>query len=358
LKIYRDKFGIPMVKVKEASWYRKIDSERVQCILCPHNCVIPNGKRGFCGVRENKKGTLYTLIYGLASALNIDPIEKKPLYHFYPGSPIVSVSTAGCNFRCPWCQNYNISQARPEELFLEELDPSVLIKYSLETKTPFIAFTYNEPLIWYEYILDVCKLAVKHDIKLVLVTNGYINLEPLEELVKYINAANVDIKAFSEETYRRYIKADLRPVLEATEFMKEKGVHIETTYLVIPELNDSLDEFKQMVHWHLETLGAETPLHISRFFPMYKFIDRNPTPVKTLKSLWETAKREGLHYVYVGNLPGNEGENTYCPKCGQPVISRIGFWITGWKLTRDNRCINCGAKIPIIGYRWPGSSGG
>ena len=216
---------------------------------------------------------------------------------------------------------------------------------------PFIAFTYNEPLIWYEYVLDVAKLVKKEGGFTVLVTNGHINAEPLEELVKYIDAANVDIKSFNEDTYLRVIRGKLSSVLEATEIMKSKGVHVETTYLVIPGVNDSAEEFQKMVEWHLENLGSDTPLHISRFFPAFKFVDRPPTPIEVLVKFWNMARKR-LNYVYVGNVPGHRGEYTYCPRCGKPVIKRMSFEIVGWELTDDNRCRFCGAKIAITGRKW------
>jgi len=338
--------------IKEALFYRKINENKVKCELCPWNCTLSPGQIGSCGVRKNVNGKLFSLIYGLVSAMAIDPIEKKPLYHFYPQAPILSISTLGCNFKCPWCQNWEISHVKLTEGKDEAIPPEKIINMMISYGVPFLAFTYNEPIIWYEYVLDTAKLAKSKGFKNVLVTNGHINLEPLNELIPYIDAVNVDIKAFKKETYLRIIGGHLDAVLNAVTEMKRKGVHVETTYLVIPGVNGSEDEFKRMVRWHLDNLGPETPLHISRFYPMYKYADKEPTPVELLTKLWEIGREEGLLYVYVGNVPGHKGETTYCPKCGKPVIERAGFSIIKWKLTENNKCEFCGAEVHRTGNRW------
>ena len=338
--------------VRKADFYKPLSNGVVKCRLCPWGCVLRPGQRGFCGVRENRGGELYTLNYGLVTALNVDPVEKKPLFHYYPGSPIVSISTVGCNFKCPWCQNYTISQYPPERVVGDYMEPEDVIKYMKHVRVPFLAFTYNEPIIWYEFVHETAKLAKREGFRNVLVTNGHICPEPLEELVKYIDAVNVDIKSFRSETYLKVIRGRLEPVLEATRLMRERGVHVETTYLVVPGVNDDLEEFKQLVRWQVEELGPDAPLHISRFYPMYKYIDRESTPVSVMESMWRVARELGLNYVYMGNVPGHRGENTYCPSCGRPVIKRFGFWITEWNLTRNNECKYCGAKVAIVGERW------
>ncbi|HDH07058.1 MAG TPA: AmmeMemoRadiSam system radical SAM enzyme [Thermoproteales archaeon] len=338
--------------MKEALWYEKLSGNRVRCRLCPWNCLLSPGQIGLCLARMNIKGVLYALNYGIVSSIAIDPIEKKPLFHFYPGSPILSISTFGCNHKCPWCQNWEISQTSSSEKLGTKYEPEDIIKIAERYNVPFIAYTYNEPLIWYEFVLDVAKLAKKKNIKNVLVTNGHINPEPLEELLPYIDAANIDIKAFNKDTYLKIIRGKLEAVLATAEEMKSKGVHVETTHLVIPGVNDREEEFKKLVEWQIEKLGEETPLHISRFYPHYKYIDRDPTPIPVLEKFRKIALEEGLKYVYLGNLPGHEGEVTYCPKCGKPVIKRIGFVITEWNLTEDNKCKFCGAKVDIVGKRW------
>ncbi|MEM4028894.1 MAG: AmmeMemoRadiSam system radical SAM enzyme [Thermofilaceae archaeon] len=349
--------GVEGVKgVRPARWFAKLDGGRVRCLLCPWRCVLEPERVGLCGVRMNRGGELYTLVYGMVSSMAIDPIEKKPLYHFYPGAPIFSISTVGCNFRCPWCQNWTISRASPTKAWLEYVEPQDVVRLMKRYGVPFLAFTYNEPLIWYEYVEEVAKLVKQEGGFNVLVTNGFACREPLEELAGYIDAANVDVKAFDPLTYLRVIGGKLEAVLENVKLLKEKGVHVETTYLVVPGVNDSEEEFRKMLRWHLDELGPEVPLHISRFFPHYKFIDRPPTPVETLVRFWELARNEGLHYVYVGNVPGHSGEYTYCPQCGKPVIKRFGFEIFEWNLTLDNRCRFCGAQVHIRGTRWRAGS--
>ncbi len=341
----------------EAMFYERAGDSRVRCKLCPWNCLLEDGKRGICGGRENRRGVLYAINYGKITALAIDPIEKKPLFHFYPGSPILSISTFGCNFQCPWCQNWHISRASLEESVYDEVEPQRVVEYAKRYGVPFIAYTYNEPLVWYEYVYDVSKLARREGMKNVLVTNGFVEEEPLEELLPYVNAANVDVKAFREEVYRKYIKGKLAPVLQNVETMHEKGVHVETTYLVIPGINDDLSEIRKFCRWVLDALGPDVPVHFSRFFPHYKMSHLPPTPLELLIKAREIAMEEGLRYVYVGNVPGHEGENTHCPSCKRPVIKRVGFEITEWRLSDENRCEFCGERVAITGERWRGGGG-
>ncbi len=342
--------------LREAMFYESIGDSVVRCRLCPRECVIAVGKRGFCGVRENRDGVLYALNYGLVTAFAVDPVEKKPFYHWYPGSPILSISTMGCNFKCPWCQNHDISQNTPEEVYSRFVEPREVVDYAVSRRIPLIAFTYNEPIIWYEYVYEVARLAKREGLKCALVTNGYINLEPLRELAPYIDAANVDIKAFSEEAYRRYPMAELQKVLDSVKEMKRRGWHVETTYLVVPRVNDSADELRAYAEWHVSELGEDTPFHVSRFFPMFKFTHVPPTPVEKLEEAWRIARDAGVRYVYVGNLPGHEGEHTYCPGCGRVVIKRMGFEITEWHLDDNNCCEFCGIKIAVVGRRYRGGS--
>jgi len=338
--------------IHEAMFYDKLEGGMVRCRLCPWNCTLSKGQVGRCRTRKNIDGKLYTLIYGLVSSTAIDPIEKKPLFHFYPGAPIFSISSVGCNFRCPWCQNWEISQASPDNFVGSYMSPERVVELMKHYEVPFLAFTYNEPLIWFEYIYETAKMAKRENFYTVAVTNGHINIEPLSKLMPYLDAANIDVKAFNPETYLKIIGGKLDGVLQAIIEMKRKGVHVETTYLVIPDLNDSEDEFKKMVKWHLDNLGPETPLHISRFFPMYKYSDRSPTPIETIEKLWNIAREEGLYYVYVGNIPWHGGENTYCPHCGKLVIRRIGFDVIEWNLDEENRCKYCGEKVHIVGRLW------
>lgn len=335
--------------VKEAKFYEKLRDDVVRCRICPRRCVIKPGSRGFCRTRENRDGKLFTLIYGELTALAVDPVEKKPLFHFEPGSGTLSISSWGCSFRCPWCQNYHISQAEPGEAPTTDAPPERIVRLAKRYGCPSISFTYNEPIIWMEYIVDVAEIAKKEGIKTVLVTNGYVSLDVLDEVAHLIDAANVDVKGFNEEFYRKYCGAELEGVLQAVEAMHEKGVHVETTNLIIPGLNDDMEEFREMCRWHVESLGPDVPLHVSRFFPHYKMTHIPPTPTKTLADARNIAMEEGIRYVYVGNLPGNEGEHTYCPRCGEAVIRRFGFRIDEWRLDDEMRCPNCGEKIPIVG---------
>ncbi len=330
---------------KIAKFWEKKDSV-VRCRLCPHNCIIREGKRGVCKVRENRNGKLYTLVYASCSSANVDPIEKKPLFHFYPGSLVYSLSTVGCNLKCLHCQNYAISQITPEEAFLIELPPEKAVGEALKTSDG-IAFTYNEPTIWWEYAYDTSKLAKKHGLYTVFVTNGYINEEPLKEIAPYLDAANVDIKSMDDEFYRRITRARLQPVLQAAKLYKELGIHLEMTYLIIPTKNDAEWQIKKFIEWVLNEFGDEQVVHFTAFYPTYKMMHIPPTPLKTLVKAYEMAKQHGLKYVYLGNVPHGEYENTYCPKCGNLLIERHGFHarIVGLK---NGKCSKCGAKIPVI----------
>lgn len=306
-------------------FYEVKDNEKVVCLLCPHNCVIREGKRGSCGVRENRGGKLFTLVYGSVSSMAVDPIEKKPLFHFYPGSCIFSISTVGCNLHCQNCQNWQISQVSVESGFTRDFSPEEIVRRVEGSGSKSIAYTYNEPFIWYEFVFDVAKLAHQRGIMNVLVTNGYIMEEPLRKIASYIDAANVDVKSMRDEFYKKICKApSVKPVLDAVLVMKEEGIHVELTYLIIPTLNDSEEEIREFARWVKENAGVDTPVHFSRFFPHYKLSDLPPTPPSTVAKAWRLAKEEGLHYVYMGNMPG-EGEDTYCPSCGEKVIERYGL---------------------------------
>jgi pyruvate formate lyase activating enzyme len=323
-------------------WVRK-DNSTVQCQLCAHHCTIPDGRRGVCGVRENRGGELHTLIYGLYSSVAVDPIEKKPLYHFYPGSNILSYGTVGCNFRCLHCQNYTISQAKPEDAYLESTTPQDVLLLAKRYGLNSVAWTYNEPTIWYEFTYDTSKLLHEHGINTVYVTNGYIASEPLKELAPYLDAMNIDVKGFTEKFYREVVHAKLEPVLKTCELAYTLGIHIELTYLIIPGYNDSVEEIKNFVHWVNEKLSQSVPVHFTRFHPDYKLRDVPPTPLSTLRSAHEIATAGGLYNVYIGNVWG-EPDITYCPKCGKPLVEREGFSVLYNKI-REGKCFNCGEKI-------------
>ena len=331
---------------KEAKFWKTIKNKTVQCQLCAHNCKIADGKRGICRVRENEDGRLYTLIYSSCSSLAVDPIEKKPLYHFYPGTDCLSLGTSGCNFQCLHCQNSEISAARPEDLHMREISPEAAVAIAKERNCRGISWTYNEPTIWYEYSYDSAKLAKKVGLYTVYVTNGFINEDPLREISPYLDAMNVDVKAFTEEFYKKICKAKLKPVLQTCELAKERNIHLEVTYLVIPKHNDSLDEVRKFLSWVVKKLGNETPVHFSRFHPDHKMLDVPATPFETLLKIYDMAKDIGVLYPYIGNVPHGEYDNTKCPYCGNICVERHGYvtQITG---VRDGKCTKCGKNIPI-----------
>ncbi|MDD5253544.1 MAG: AmmeMemoRadiSam system radical SAM enzyme [Candidatus Nanoarchaeia archaeon] len=286
--------------MKQALFYTKKENNKVQCNLCPNNCLIPENKIGSCRVRKNIKGILYSLVYAKPASINVDPIEKKPLYHFLPGTKVLSFGTFGCNFHCLNCQNYNISQNLVEDI--PEVKPEEIIKLAKKYKTPSIAYTYTEPTIFYEYMLDTAKLAKKNKIKNVVVSNGYINQEPLKEIIKYIDAFNIDLKSINEDFYKKICFGKLKPVLETLKTIKKYKKHLEITFLVIPTKNDNLKEVEKMCKWIKTNLGKGTPLHISRFFPCYKLNNLEPTPLETLRNIKQIAKKY-LVNVHIGNVP-------------------------------------------------------
>jgi pyruvate formate lyase activating enzyme len=334
--------------LRVASYWKNIDS-KVVCELCPHNCKISVNRRGICGVRENKDGKLYSLIYGLSTGAAVDPIEKKPLFHFYPGTDVLSFGTVGCNFKCMHCQNYTTSQSTVEAsyIYLQRYDAQNIPNLAKKYGCSGVAWTYNEPTIWYEFTLECSKIVKKYNLYSVYVTNGFINEEPLKELSKYLDAMNIDIKAFSADFYRKVSRGSLEKVLTTAILAKQLGIFVEVTYLIIPTYNDSSAELQAFCKWVAENLSPETPCHFSRFHPDYKMVDVPPTPFSTLKNAYEIAKSEGLKYVYIGNVPHTEYENTYCPNCTKLLIERSGFWVTK-NLVKNGSCPNCATQIPII----------
>jgi pyruvate formate lyase activating enzyme len=335
--------------IREAMFYDKLEADKVQCGLCAHRCKILPGKRGFCGVRENRGGHLYSLIYGTVSSEAVDPIEKKPLYHFYPGSYAYSVGTIGCNFRCKYCQNWAISQATIENSYTCDISPEELIERAIMSGSRAVAWTYNEPTIWHEYAYESAKLAKDVGLATVYVTNGYMTPEALRHIAPWLDAANIDIKAFTEEFYKEIASAKLAPVLESAILAKELGIHVEITTLLIPKYNDSPDELRELSKWIYKNLGPDTPLHFTRFYPQYKMQNLYPTPLETLVAAHKIASEEGMKYVYVGNVEGHNFNSTFCPKCGKLLISRSSFMIEKYEITPEKTCPRCGEKIPIIG---------
>ncbi|MCX7750285.1 MAG: AmmeMemoRadiSam system radical SAM enzyme [Candidatus Bipolaricaulota bacterium] len=325
--------------------WERIGEERVRCALCPHRCLIPPGGRGVCGVRENREGTLYALTHGRLVSQALDPIEKKPLYHFLPGSLALSVAAVGCNLRCDFCQNHVISQyprEHPGAVPGERVPPEAVVRAAEEAGAPAIAYTYTEPTVFFETCLEIGKLARARGIRNVFVTNGYMTAEALGEAQGWLDGANVDLKAFSDDFYRRYCGGSLQPVLDTIGRMVEAGIWVEVTTLVIPGRNDSEEELRWIAQF-LAGLSPDLPWHVSRFVPAYKVQDRPPTPVATLRRAREIGREAGLRYVYLGNVPG-EGEDTACPSCGRVVLRRYGFRVLENALV-DGRCPGCGEAI-------------
>ena len=339
----------------ESRLYEKLPDGSVKCLTCPHYCVIKEGHTGICGLRVNRNGKLYFTAYGMICTEAIDPIFKKPLFNFYPGADIYSVSSISCNFKCPWCQNYSISQfPYANDVPTYYVSPEELIARVKKYNVRHLAFTYAEPAVWFEYVHDVFKLAHEEGILNTLVTNGYWSKESIEKLRGLVDAANVDIKAFKDEVYTKYIKGRINPVLEAVRRMFNQGVHIELTMLIVPTVNDNLEDVRSFCKWVVNELSPDVPVHFSRFYPHYKFLNVPPTPVDFLVKCREIANEEGLRYVYLGNVPGSY-EDTICPNCGTKVVGRWGFELTDWNLDNENRCKKCGYKIAIVGKPERGS---
>ncbi|TFB09302.1 AmmeMemoRadiSam system radical SAM enzyme [Candidatus Atribacteria bacterium MT.SAG.1] len=329
--------------MKEAMFYELIDKEKgiIKCLLCPKECLIKKGQVGFCRSRKNINNKLHSLIYSKVSSCGFDPIEKKPLYHFYPGTSVLSLGTVGCSFTCSFCQNWTISQGSIENVSVEELSPERAVQLTIDNNSPGIAYTYSEPLIWYEYVLDTARLAKKNNLKNILVTNGFINREPLIKLLPFIDAMNIDLKSFRNSFYKKYSQGSLSPVLRTIELSKEY-CHIEITNLIIPGLNDSEEEIKEMVDW-ISSLSEDIPLHFSRYFPCYK-MDISATPISTLYKARDIAQKK-LKYVYIGNIRDEETNTTYCGNCKKTLIKRTGYNIINLCLGKDGRCKFCGEKV-------------
>lgn len=335
--------------MKEALLYQKLKNNTVHCNLCSHHCSIAPGKRGICFVRENQNGVLYSLVYGLAIAANVDPIEKKPLFHFLPGTKSFSIASAGCNFRCEFCQNWDISQitkGRERQIIGEELSPEDIVKKALETDCRSIAYTYTEPTIFFEYAYDTAKLAKRKNLANVFVTNGYQTPETIKEMAKFVDAANIDLKSFSEKFYQKICGARLEPVLEAIKLMHKAGIWLEVTTLVVPDQNDSEKELAQIAKF-IAGISKNIPWHISRFHPDYKMQDGQPTPLETLENAFQIGKKAGLKYVYLGNVITETRENTYCPKCGALAIRRAGYLTEVLGVDKEGNCSNCGYDLNI-----------
>ena len=336
--------------MKEAYLYRKLSDKKVQCLNCAHKCVISPGKRGICGVRENRDGKLYSLNCGKACALNIDPIEKKPFFHFLPGSYSLSMATVGCNFKCLSCQNYDISQM-PQltgQIEGQELSPKEIVKIALKNKLPSISYTYTDPAVFSEYALDIMKLAKKENLKNSWVSNGFWSKELFDLIYPHLDAANIDLKSFEDDFYIKYCGGRLQPVLDTLKRIKDKRIWLEITTLVIPSLNDKEEVFKKIAEFIKKDLGPETPWHISQFSGAISWqLQHLPdTPVETLEKAYKIGQETGLKYVYTGNVPGLPSEDTFCPKCKSLAINRNGYLIK--RYDKAGKCPKCGEDLDLI----------
>jgi len=329
---------------KMALYFENLDDKTVRCLLCPHRCVLKDGNVGICGVRKNEKGLLMTLNYGEISSITMDPIEKKPLFHFNPGDMILSVGTFGCNMKCGFCQNWEISQEKP---FTRKVSPEQLVQIAKDRGSKGIAYTYNEPMIWFEFVLDTSRIAAREGLYNVLVTNGFIEEEPLELLLQSIHAMNIDLKGFNDDFYRE-IAGRKDTIMKTIEKAYKAGIHVEVTTLLIPTKNDNMEELEEEFKW-LASLDKGIPLHLSRYFPNYKYVIP-PTPLKTLLEAYTLAKKY-LNYVYLGNVWDEKYESTVCPKCGSLVIRRKGYDVDPVGLDEEGRCKKCGHQIVKI-YRY------
>lgn len=331
--------------MKKAAFFEKKEKQKVQCLLCPHYCLLKNGEQGKCLVRKNINGDLLSENYERICSVSIDPIEKKPLYHFYPGKDILSIGSVGCNLKCKFCQNYQISQTDVDHYpFLKSYTSKEIVESALKHSSNIgIAYTYNEPIIWYEYVMETAKLAHENGLKNVLVSNGFINPAPLDELIKVFDAFSIDLKGFTEDFYRDFTDSKLEPVKEALIKLANSGKHLEITNLVITGINDDEAVFKQMIDWIVVNCGKNTVLHISRYFPMFK-IDNLPTSQSKLESLFTIAK-EQLNFVYLGNIKTDNGQNTHCPQCNQLLISREGYDVQIENINKWGNCQKCNHLI-------------
>ena len=331
--------------MKEAMFYERLDEKKVRCFLCAHHCVIKEGKRGICSVRENRDGTLYSLVYGKLISMNIDPIEKKPLFHFLPGSTSFSIATVGCNFRCEHCQNNEISQYPKEhegEIMGQPATPEAVVEAAGRNGCKSISYTYTEPTIFFEFAYDCAKLAHQKGIRNVFVSNGYTGPEAVKAIAPYLDGNNIDLKG-GDEFYKKICGARLEPVKETIRLMKALGVWVEVTTLIIPDHNDSEKDMRDIAEF-LSSVDPSMPWHVTQFYPTYRILDKPRTPVKTLRRAREIGFEAGLKYVYEGNVPGEGGENTYCPDCKELLIRRFGFSISE-NTIKDGKCPKCGHDI-------------
>jgi pyruvate formate lyase activating enzyme len=332
----------------EASYYKQLNNGMVQCQLCPNNCILGKGQRGICGVRENINGKLYSLVYGRPVTTHVDPIEKKPLFHFLPGAKAYSLATVGCNMNCKNCQNWDIAHRSPEDVNSQKMSPEDVIQAAKESRAEVIAFTYNEPTVWYEYMFDIAKLAKENGLKTANISAGYINQEPLKALLPYLDAMKIDLKGFNDRTYQELNQGKLQPVLDSIKIVHQSDTWLEIVNLVVPRYTDDLNEIKQMCQWIYDEVGPDVPLHFSRFNPAYKLPNLPPTSNQTLTEARQACLDIGLRYVYIGNLQTEGAANTYCPENNKAVIKRNAFLVEENNLNADGSSGLCPISIPGV----------
>ncbi len=333
-----------LVRRRESPWFRPLERNHTECTLCPRRCRIAPGRRGSCRVRENRDGTGETLVYGTPSLVQLDPVERKPFFHVLPGTRALSISTSGCPLECAFCEVWDLALVSPEDVYAYDMPPEKVVEHAVEVDARSVSYAFGEPVAFFEYAFDTAVLARRAGLLNLVHTSAYINREPLEQLAGTIDAVNVDLKGFDPQFYRERCGAELEPVLDNLRLLRKAGVHIEVTNLLIPSLNDDMETLRRMIRWIRDELGAHTPLHFARFYPLYKLANLPPTPVSTLDRARAAAIEEGMEFVYVARVTGHEGEKTYCPSCGKTVIDRLGFVVEEVRL-RDGCCASCGREI-------------
>jgi pyruvate formate lyase activating enzyme len=334
----------------EARFYQKLPDRRIQCQLCPRACIVGDTKRGSCGVRENRGGTFYTLVHSRVCAAHVDPIEKKPLFHYLPGTNAFSIATAGCNVHCKFCQNWEISQSRPEDLPSEYAPPERIAEMARAYGCPTIAYTYSDPIVFSEFLMDTADAGHEAGVRSIVVSNGYMQQDALRQTYGKMDAVKIDLKAFTDSFYAKIVTGELKPVLDSLVTLRQMGKWIEIVYLVLPTLNDSDVELRGLAAWIKTNLGPDVPLHFTQYHPGYLLKNLPVTPVSTLERAKAIADAEGLHYVYIGNVPGHPAQNTYCPHCHSLLVERAGFVASRMLILKDGTCPSCQHRIPGIWY--------
>jgi pyruvate formate lyase activating enzyme len=333
--------------VVEAKFYQKLENRKIKCKLCPRECTVGDKERGYCGVRENRGGIYYTLVHSRVCAAHVDPVEKKPLFHYLPGTVAFSLATAGCNVNCKFCQNWDISQARPEQIPAEYAPPQRIVELAKQYSCPTIAYTYSEPVVFSEFLMDVADAGHEAGIRSVVVSNGYMQEEALKAAYGKMDAVKIDLKAFTESYYSKVVTGQLKPVLDSLVTLRKMGKWTEIVYLVVPGMNDDEAEFRGLAQWIKTNLGTDVPLHFTQFHPEYLLKNLPITPVETLERAKAIADAEGLHYVYIGNVPGHPAQNTYCPQCRRMLVERVGF-TASQMLIQKGGCPFCHHPIPGV----------